>query len=62
VVVEGCDGAVWWVGQVLSNEGGARDPRPSFCQVACVDIGVIHTLNSGDVVEILARGKRRPGQ
>lgn len=43
----------WWIGRVIHREGGARCNANAFFQVACVDTGVIRTLNADAVAEIL---------
>ncbi len=43
----------WWIGRVIHREGGARCDANAFFQVACVDTGVIRTLNADAVAEIL---------
>ena len=53
----GAGKANWWVGHVMHVVGGARDPRVnSLFQVACVDTGVVRTINA-DVVKGLLRPK-----
>ena len=48
----------WWVAYVMYVVGGARDPRSnSLFQVACVDTGVIRTINA-DVVKGILRAKK----
>ena len=44
----------WWLGQVIHAEGGARCSANSLFQIACVDSGVIRTVNADAVLEILA--------
>ena len=49
--------ADWWVGHVLHVIGGARAARVgSLFQVACVDTGMIRTINA-DVVKGILRPK-----
>ena len=43
----------WWLGQVIHAEGGARCNANSLFQIACVDSGVIRTVNADAVIEIL---------
>ena len=43
----------WWVGQVIHREGGARDSGNSFFQIACVDTGVIRTVNPNSVTGVV---------
>ena len=45
--------ADWWLGQVIHAEGGARCSANSLFQIACVDTGVIRTVNADAVIEIL---------
>jgi len=45
--------ADWWLGQVIHAEGGARCGDNSLFQIACVDTGVIRTVNADAVFEIL---------
>ncbi|MEN9541200.1 MAG: hypothetical protein RLZZ459_1291 [Cyanobacteriota bacterium] len=42
-----------WLGQVIHAEGGARCHANSLFQIACVDSGVIRTVNADAVLEIL---------
>jgi hypothetical protein len=44
----------WWAGQVIHAEGGARCGANSLFQIACVDSGVIRTVNADAVIDILA--------
>ncbi|MFZ9974822.1 MAG: DUF3104 domain-containing protein [Vulcanococcus sp.] len=44
----------WWVGQVIHAEGGARCNANSLFQIACIDTGVIRTVNADGVIDILA--------
>ena len=47
----------WWVGHVIHVVGGARDPHVnSLFQVACIDTGIIRTINA-DVVKGILRPK-----
>lgn len=43
----------WWLGQVIHAEGGARCNANSLFQIACIDTGVIRTVNADAVTEIL---------
>jgi hypothetical protein len=43
----------WWIGQVIHVEGSARSQAPSLFQVACVDTGIIRSVNGNAVVAIL---------
>ena len=45
----------WWVGQVIHAEGGARCNANSLFQIACIDSGVIRTVNADAVLDILCR-------
>ena len=46
----------WWVARVIYAVGGARDSQAnSLFQVACVDTGMIRTINAD-----LVRGILRP--
>jgi len=45
--------ADWWLGQVIHAEGGARCSANSLFQIACVDTGVIRTVNADAVLDIL---------
>jgi hypothetical protein len=40
---------------VIHTEGGARNSDPSLFQIACVDSGVIRTVNADAVVAIVQR-------
>jgi hypothetical protein len=54
--------ADWWIGQVIHAEGGARCNANSLFQIACVDTGVIRTVNADAVVDIVcARRDERSG-
>ena len=53
VAVRADASADWWLGQVIHAEGGARCNANSLFQIACVDSGVIRTVNADAVVEIL---------
>ncbi len=45
----------WWMGYVLHSTGGARDPcSTSICQVACLDTGIIKTVNADLVKRVLS--------
>ena len=59
VAVEGPPGAPadWWVGQVIHAEGGARCNANSLFQIACIDSGVIRTVNADGVIDILSSGQ-----
>jgi hypothetical protein len=46
-------GGTWWLGQVIHAEGGARSNANTLFQIACVDSGVIRTVNADAVLEIL---------
>lgn len=50
-----------WLGQVIHAEGGARCPANSLFQIACVDSGVIRTVNADAVLEILEPPGARAG-
>ena len=50
----GAPNADWWLGEVIHAEGGARCDANSLFQIACVDTGVIRTVNADAVIEILA--------
>lgn len=43
----------WWVGQVIHAEGGARSSANSLFQIACIDSGVIRTVNANGVIDVL---------
>lgn len=54
--VIGSSPADWWVARVIYAVGGARDSQAnSLFQVACVDTGMIRTINAD-----LVRGILRP--
>ena len=44
----------WWMGQVIHAEGGARCNANSLFQIACIDSGVIRTVNADAVIDILS--------
>jgi hypothetical protein len=44
----------WWAGEVIHAEGGARCNANSLFQIACVDTGVIRTVNANAVVDVIA--------
>ncbi len=49
--------ADWWLGHVIHVVRGARDPSAaSLFQVACVDTGMIRTINA-DLVKGILRPK-----
>ena len=51
----------WWVAQVIHVVGGARDSQAnSLFQVACVDSGIIRTINA-DVVKGVLKTKDLEG-
>jgi hypothetical protein len=54
VAVDSPVGGDWWLGQVIHAEGGARCNANSLFQIACVDSGVIRTVNADAVIEILS--------
>ena len=46
----------WWMGDVLYEEGGARNPKvPTLFQIACVDTGMIRWVNADLVTHICPR-------
>jgi len=52
----------WWVGQVIHAEGGAGCNANSLFQIACVDSGVIRTVNADAVLDILcSQAQERSG-
>ena len=54
--------ADWWVGQVIHAEGGARCNANSLFQIACIDSGVIRTVNADAVLDILcSQAQERSG-
>ena len=48
-------GTDWWVGHVIHREGGARCNANNFFQIACVDTGVVRTVNANCVTAIVER-------
>ena len=42
-----------WIGEVIHAEGGARSAANSLFQIACIDSGVIRTVNADAVIDIL---------
>jgi len=56
VAVCGDAGGDWWLGQVIHAEGGARCNANSLFQIACVDSGVIRTVNADAVIDVLSSG------
>ncbi len=53
-LLAGANKVDWWIGHVLYVVGGARDSCVnSLFQVACVDTGVIRTINANLVKGIL---------
>ncbi len=48
-------GIDWWIGHVIHREGGARSSANSFFQIACVDTGVIRTVNADCVTAVVER-------
>ncbi len=46
----------WWMGDVISVDGGARDPRvPTLFQIADVDSGEIRWVNADCVTHVVPR-------
>ncbi|MBM5790597.1 MAG: DUF3104 domain-containing protein [Cyanobacteria bacterium M_surface_10_m1_298] len=43
----------WWAGEVIHAEGGARCKANSLFQIACIDTGVIRTVNANAVVDVI---------
>ena len=43
----------WWIGDVIHAEGSARCRANSLFQIACVDSGVIRTVNADAVIDVL---------
>ena len=43
----------WWMGEVIHIVSGARGPDPSLFQVACIDTGVIKTVNADQVTKVV---------
>ena len=43
----------WWMGEVIHVVSGARGPDPSLFQVACIDTGVIKTVNADQVTKVV---------
>lgn len=51
-----------WIGQVIHAEGGARSAANSLFQIACIDSGVIRTVNADAVLDILcSQAQERSG-
>ncbi len=46
VVVLQPDKKDWWRGRVIHVISGARGSEPSLFQIACIDTGVIRTVNA----------------
>jgi hypothetical protein len=46
-------GTDWWVGHVIHREGSSRCNTNSSFQIACVDTGVIRTVNADCVTAII---------
>lgn len=43
----------WWMGEIIHIVAGARGPEPSLFQVACIDTGVIKTVNADQVTKVV---------
>lgn len=44
-----------WIGRVIHAEGGARNADNALFQIACIDSGVIRTMNADTVLGIVQR-------
>ncbi|WP_074161341.1 DUF3104 domain-containing protein [Prochlorococcus marinus] len=56
VIVQESEGPAtesWWMGEVIHIVSGARGPDPSLFQVACIDTGVIKTVNADQVTKVV---------
>lgn len=49
----------WWMGEVIHIVSGARGPEPSLFQLACVDSGVIKTVNADQVIGVVRSAESR---
>ena len=54
VLVE-APGRDWWIGHVIHRQGSARCDGNGFFQIACVDTGVVRTINANCVTAIIER-------
>ena len=43
----------WWMGEIIHIVSGARSLEPSLFQVACIDTGVIKTVNADQVTKVV---------
>jgi len=43
----------WWMGAIIHIVSGARSLEPSLFQVACIDTGVIKTVNADQVKKVV---------
>ena len=41
------------MGEIIHIVAGARGPEPSLFQVACIDTGVIKTVNADQVTKVV---------
>jgi len=43
----------WWAGEVLHIANGAREPKASLFQIACIDTGIVRVVNADLVIKII---------
>lgn len=49
-------GEGWWMGDVITIDGGARDPKvPTLFQIADVDTGLVRWINADLVTHVVPR-------
>ena len=56
VIVQESEGPAaenWWMGAIIHIVFGARSLEPSLFQVACIDTGVIKTVNADQVTKVV---------
>ena len=56
VIVQESEGPAaekWWMGEIIHIVPGARSLEPSLFQVACIDTGVIKTVNADQVTKVV---------
>ena len=56
VIVQESEGPAadnWWMGEIIHIVSGARSLEPSLFQVACIDTGVIKTINADQVTKVV---------
>ena len=52
----------WWMGEIIHIVSGARSLEPSLFQVACIDTGVIKTVNADQVTKVVRSARSQHQQ